>query len=97
MPFSARGWSRPTRSPTPDALGFTLTVNGEVRQQSNTAKMIVDVKRQIEWATEFYTLYPGDIIMTGTCEGVSRVQPGDTMHLVMAGIGAMDVAIRAAD
>jgi 2-keto-4-pentenoate hydratase/2-oxohepta-3-ene-1,7-dioic acid hydratase in catechol pathway len=81
----------------PDALGFTLTVNGEVRQQSNTAKMIVDVKRQIEWATEFYTLYPGDIIMTGTCEGVSRVQPGDRMHLEMDGIGAMDVAIRAHD
>jgi 2-keto-4-pentenoate hydratase/2-oxohepta-3-ene-1,7-dioic acid hydratase in catechol pathway len=81
----------------PDALGFTLTVNGEVRQQSDTSKMIVDVKRQIEWATEFYTLYPGDIIMTGTCEGVSRVQPGDRMHLEMDGIGAMDVAIRAHD
>ena len=81
----------------PDALGFTLTVNGEVRQQSNTAKMIVDVKRQISWATEFYTLHPGDIIMTGTCEGVSRVEPGDTMHIEFEGIGAMDVPIRAAE
>lgn len=81
----------------PDALGFTLTVNGEVRQQSNTAKMIIDVKRQISWATEFYTLHPGDIIMTGTCEGVSRVEPDDMMHLEFEGIGAMDVPIRAAD
>ncbi len=80
----------------PDALGFTLTVNGEVRQQSNTAKMIIDVKRQIEWATEFYTLHPGDIIMTGTCEGVSRVEPGDMMHLEFESIGEMDVPIRAA-
>ena len=81
----------------PDALGFTLSVNGEVRQQSNTAKMIIDVKRQISWATEFYTLHPGDIIMTGTCEGVSRVEPDDMMHLEFEGIGAMDVPIRAAD
>ena len=80
----------------PDALGFTLTVNGEVRQQSNTAKMIIDVKRQISWATEFYTLHPGDIIMTGTCEGVSRVEPGDMMHLEFESIGEMDVPIRAA-
>ena len=81
----------------PDTLDFTLTVNGEMRQQSNTAKMIIDVKRQIEWATEFYTLHPGDIIMTGTCEGVSRVEPGDMMHLEFEGIGSMDVPIRAAD
>ena len=81
----------------PDALDFTLTVNGEIRQQSNTANMIIDVKRQISWATEFYTLHPGDIIMTGTCEGVSRVEPGDMMHLEFEGIGSMDVPIRAAD
>ncbi len=79
----------------PDALGFSLTVNGEVRQQSNTSQMIIDVRRQISWATEFYTLHPGDIIMTGTCEGVSRVEPGDVMHLEFEHIGAMDVAIRA--
>ncbi len=81
----------------PDALGFSLAVNGEVRQQSNTSRMIIDVRRQISWATEFYTLHPGDIIMTGTCEGVSRVEPGDVMHLEFEGIGAMDVAIRAAE
>ena len=81
----------------PDALDFTLTVNGEIRQQSNTANMIIDVKRQISWATEFYTLHPGDIIMTGTCEGVSRVEPGDMMHLEFEGVGSMDVPIRAAD
>ena len=81
----------------PDALDFTLTVNGEIRQKSNTANMIIDVKRQISWATEFYTLHPGDIIMTGTCEGVSRVEPGDMMHLEFEGVGSMDVPIRAAD
>ena len=79
----------------PDALSFKLTVNGEIRQESNTRLMIMDVRRQIEWASEFYTLHPGDILMTGTCEGVSRVIPGDTMHLEFEGIGVMDVPVRA--
>ena len=81
--------------PDPDSLAFELTVNGETRQKSNTRLMIMDVRRQIEWASTFYTLHPGDIIMTGTCEGVSRVVPGDVMHLTFEGIGAMDVPIRA--
>jgi 2-keto-4-pentenoate hydratase/2-oxohepta-3-ene-1,7-dioic acid hydratase in catechol pathway len=58
--------------------------------------MILGIPRQIAWASEWYTLYPGDIIMTGTCEGVSRVQPGDVMHCEIEKIGAMDVKIEAA-
>ena len=81
--------------PNPDSMDFELTVNGETRQKSNTELMIMDCRRQIEWASSFYTLHPGDIIMSGTCEGVSRVLPGDTMHLEFAGLGAMDVPIRA--
>ncbi|MDE0334984.1 MAG: fumarylacetoacetate hydrolase family protein [Defluviicoccus sp.] len=81
--------------PNPDSMAFELTVNGETRQKSNTELMIMDCRRQIEWASSFYTLHPGDIIMSGTCEGVSRVLPGDTMHLEFAGLGAMDVPIRA--
>ena len=81
--------------PDPDALAFVLTVNGETRQESNTRLMIMDVRRQIEWASSFYTLHPGDILMTGTCEGVSRVVPGDVMHLAFEGIGEMDVPVRA--
>ncbi len=81
--------------PDPDALAFVLTVNGETRQESNTRLMIMDVRRQIEWASSFYTLHPGDILMTGTCEGVSRVVPGDVMHLTFEGIGEMDVPVRA--
>ena len=79
----------------PEVLSFTLTIGGEVRQTSNTSKMIMDLRRQISWGSQFYTLHPGDIIMSGTCEGVSRVVPGDVMHLEFESIGAMDVAIRA--
>ena len=80
----------------PQNLSFSLAVNGEVKQKSNTSQMIMGIARQIAWGSTFYTLWPGDIIMTGTCEGVGRVKPGDTMHCVIDGIGEMDVAIRAA-
>jgi len=82
--------------PDPGHLNFSLSVNGEVRQASNAELMIVGIRRQIAWASEWYTLYPGDIIMTGTPEGVSRVQPGDVMHCEIEKIGAMDVKIAAA-
>lgn len=80
----------------PQNLSFSLAVNGEIKQKSNTSKMIMGIARQIAWGSTFYTLWPGDIIMTGTCEGVSRVKPGDTMHCEIDGVGEMDVAIRAA-
>lgn len=79
----------------PDNLAFELTVNGVTKQKANTNDMIYDCAKQLSWATEFYTLYPGDILMTGTPEGVSQVKPGDTMHITMEGIGEMDVPCRA--
>jgi 2-keto-4-pentenoate hydratase/2-oxohepta-3-ene-1,7-dioic acid hydratase in catechol pathway len=78
------------------ALDICLRVNGEVRQQASTAEMIIGIAEQIAWASSYYTLHPGDIIMSGTCAGVGRVLPGDVMHCEIAGIGAMTVAVRAA-
>src|SRR3984893_18541738 len=78
----------------PGALDFSLTVNGEVRQAANTREMIVGVARQISWASSVYTLYPGDIIMSGTCQGVAPVQPGDVMRLKFDRIGEMMVPVR---
>ncbi len=81
----------------PQNLDFSLAVNGEVKQKSNTKNMIMDLKRQIQFGSEYYTLLPGDIIMTGTCAGVSQVKPGDVMHCEIEKIGAMDVRVGAAD
>ncbi|PPE68524.1 fumarylacetoacetate hydrolase family protein [Caldimonas thermodepolymerans] len=80
----------------PQALDLELTVNGQPRQRSNTAKMIMYIAQQIAWASTFYTLMPGDIIMTGTCEGVGPVVPGDRIHARVEGIGEMDVDVVAA-
>ena len=79
--------------PDPNALDLELTVNGEVRQKANTAQLIHDVQALIEYASSFYTLYPGDLIFTGTPEGVSQVMPGDVMEAGVQGIGVMQVKV----
>ena len=71
----------PTRLPNPADVPFTLHVNDEKRQESNTSFLIFDIPRLIEFASSFYTLYPGDIYYTGTPEGVGPVKPGDTITL----------------
>lgn len=80
----------------PNSVDIWLTVNGEMRQKSNTRFLDYNVHKLISWASEFYTLYPGDIIMTGTPEGVGPVKPGDVMECEAAGVGRMTVRIRAA-
>jgi 2-keto-4-pentenoate hydratase/2-oxohepta-3-ene-1,7-dioic acid hydratase in catechol pathway len=80
----------------PNDIDFLLTVNGEPRQKSNTRHLDYDIGRLIELASSYYTLYPGDIIMTGTPAGVGPVKPGDVIYVEFAGLGSMSVAIRAA-
>ena len=77
----------------PDDLNMKLTIGDEVRQASNTSKMIVNCRKQIEWASKWYTLWPGDIIMSGTPEGVGPVLPGDVMHCEIDIVGSMDVPV----
>jgi len=79
----------------PDALPLTLDVNGEIRQDSNTNMLIYDCRRLIEFASSFYTLYPGDMIYTGTPEGVGPVKPGDTIVCRSSPVlGELKIAVR---
>ena len=80
--------------PNPGALELQITVNGEVRQQSNTEHMILGVAELIEMASSMYTLHPGDLIFTGTPEGVSPIHPGDSIVATIDRIGTMAVAVR---
>ncbi len=82
--------------PNPNALDLNIKVNGEMRQMSNTRYMILGVAELIELASSFYTLYPGDIISTGTPEGVSPIVPGDTIVAMIESIGEMEVKVRTA-
>ncbi len=80
----------------PDAVPISLEVNGEVRQSSNTSQLIYNCRRLIEFASEFYTLYPGDLVYTGTPEGVSPVQPGDVIVCRSApALGELRIGVRA--
>jgi 2-keto-4-pentenoate hydratase/2-oxohepta-3-ene-1,7-dioic acid hydratase in catechol pathway len=78
----------------PGDLDLQIAVNGETRQQSNTRYLILGVAELIEYASSFYTLYPGDIVLTGTPEGVSPIQAGDAIVATIAGIGSMEVGVR---
>lgn len=81
----------------PQNLEFSLAVNGAVKQKSNTKMMIMDLVTQISWASSYYTLWPGDVIMSGTCAGVSQVKAGDVMHCEIEKIGSADVRVIALD
>ena len=82
--------------PDPNNLDLKISVNGEIRQNSNTQELVYNVEKLIEYTSERYTLYPGDIIMTGTPDGVGPVEPGDVMTCELEGVGIMDVNIQAA-
>jgi 2-keto-4-pentenoate hydratase/2-oxohepta-3-ene-1,7-dioic acid hydratase in catechol pathway len=83
--------------PDPAALDLELSVNGGIRQRSNTRYLILGVAELIELASSFYTLHPGDIVLTGTPEGVSPIEPGDVVVATIERIGTMQVHVRAAD
>jgi 2-keto-4-pentenoate hydratase/2-oxohepta-3-ene-1,7-dioic acid hydratase in catechol pathway len=82
--------------PDPGMLDLEISVNGERRQKSNTRYLILCVQELIEMASSFYTLHSGDVIFTGTPEGVSPIQPGDLITASIEQIGSMDVRVRAA-
>jgi 2-keto-4-pentenoate hydratase/2-oxohepta-3-ene-1,7-dioic acid hydratase in catechol pathway len=81
---------------SPDDLDLSLSVGGDIRQQSNTRHLIKNVAELIEYASAFYTLFPGDILMTGTPEGVAPIYPGDTIEATISKIGTMRVDVRVA-
>jgi 2-keto-4-pentenoate hydratase/2-oxohepta-3-ene-1,7-dioic acid hydratase in catechol pathway len=76
-------------------VALSISVNGELKQSSSTKQLIYDCRKLIEWGSSFYTFYPGDVLYTGTPEGVSPVKPGDTMVARIDPIGEMHVSVRA--
>jgi len=79
----------------PDDLPLSLSVNGETRQDTNTSYLIYDIRRLIEFASEYYTLYPGDVYYTGTPEGVGPVKPGDRLSGRSAPVlGELQIEVR---
>jgi 2-keto-4-pentenoate hydratase/2-oxohepta-3-ene-1,7-dioic acid hydratase in catechol pathway len=78
----------------PNNLDLWITVNNEPRQKSNTRMLILNVQQCIEFFSSYYTLLPGDIIMSGTPEGVGPVKNGDLMIAEVEKVGRMEVRVR---
>ncbi|MBC7481239.1 MAG: fumarylacetoacetate hydrolase family protein, partial [Rhizobacter sp.] len=75
--------------PDPMALALQTTVNGKVTQSGNTKDMIFDVSFLIEFFSSFMTLQAGDLILTGTPDGVVDCRPGDVVVTEIEGLGAL--------
>jgi 2-keto-4-pentenoate hydratase/2-oxohepta-3-ene-1,7-dioic acid hydratase in catechol pathway len=83
--------------PDPGDLDLQLELNGELRQKSNTRHLILGIPQLIQLASSFYTLHPGDVVLTGTPEGVSPIEPGDRVVATIERIGSMEVDVRGPD
>lgn len=75
--------------PDPHALSLRTLVNGAVVQQGRTSDMVHDIPALIEYLSAFMTLEAGDVILTGTPEGVVNVNPGDEVVCEIDGIGRL--------
>jgi 2-keto-4-pentenoate hydratase/2-oxohepta-3-ene-1,7-dioic acid hydratase in catechol pathway len=73
----------------PSDLGITTTVNGEVRQHARTRELLWDVPSLIEYVSAVMTLLPGDVLLTGTPEGVGPLADGDEVAVTIESIGTL--------
>jgi acylpyruvate hydrolase len=77
----------------PQKLRLTLSVNGEVRQDGNTADMMLPLAELISAVSEYFTLEEGDILLTGTPSGVGRICSGDRLEASIEQVGSLTVTV----
>lgn len=92
-------WITPAAEvPDPQRLAIRLWVNGALKQDSNTSRMIFSAAEQISHLSSLATLYPGDLVLTGTPAGVGAgrnefLQPGDRVEIEIEGLGRLEHSI----
>lgn len=80
-----------------DALTVTTRVNGEIRQHGEISDLVFSIPVILEYITRVMTLEPGDIVATGTPEGIGPLEPGDRVEVEVAGVGSVsNPVVRAA-
>lgn len=79
--------------PDPQSLDTRTWVNGKLRQDANTREMIIGIAELIERISSVLPLNPGDVVASGTPEGVGPVNPGDRVRIAIDGIGEMTLAV----
>ena len=79
----------------PQKLRIRLEVNGEIKQDFNTKKMVTDIRNSIAWLSAIHPLVPGDIIATGTDHcGLNAFQDGDVVELETEGLGSLRIQVK---
>ncbi len=78
----------------PHQLGISLKRNGELKQKSNTRHLIFKIPSILEYASRIMTFEPGDVISTGTPEGVGEIRDGDQLEAEIEGLGGLHVSVR---
>ena len=77
----------------PGNRAIQLSVNGQVKQKSTVDKLIWSIEEMIAYLSQYFTLQPGDLIMTGTPAGVSAVNEGDLMECAIEGLGELSIKV----
>lgn len=80
--------------PEPQELELELLCDGALRQKASTADMVLGVADLLAFASRWYTLEPGDVLLTGTPEGVGPVHPGSRLAARIARIGTLETVVR---
>ncbi|MCL3836576.1 fumarylacetoacetate hydrolase family protein [Aeromicrobium duanguangcaii] len=81
----------------PSNVRVRTTLNGEIKQDGNTSNMVFDVPSILQYVTSFMTLLPGDVVLTGTPEGVGPMQAGDHVAVTIDGLGTLTNPVVADD
>jgi 2-keto-4-pentenoate hydratase/2-oxohepta-3-ene-1,7-dioic acid hydratase in catechol pathway len=77
------------------SLGLSLTVNGEPRQSANTRDLLLGIPEMVSMTSTISTVYPGDLIATGTPEGVGPIRAGDEVTITIESVGSMTIPVLA--
>lgn len=78
-------WVPAGEFPDPQAIDFSLSINGVMRQQGNTRLMITPLFQLVSTISQYFTLLPGDSVLTGTPAGVGPLHSGDALLMTLAG------------
>jgi 2-keto-4-pentenoate hydratase/2-oxohepta-3-ene-1,7-dioic acid hydratase in catechol pathway len=78
----------------PQNLDIQLTINGDLRQKGNTNQMMFPLDELVSYASHIFTLEAGDLIFTGTPEGVSAIRDGDVLQAKVTGLPLLTVGVR---
>jgi len=81
--------------PDPQNIEFKLWLNGALKQHANTSDMFWGMAKLVEYASSVMTLYPGDLVSTGTPQGVGPIKPGEEVMIEVERIGRMSVTVEA--